>query len=303
MGAITSLFKKPKTPDYSQMKFQPYSISGPLGGVKFDEGAKTGQVSLSPELQQFMDIYMTGAKDLLPSPTDVQFATDISTYGQGLFGEATGRDLNQLISDEYQRNLRLLEPERTMEDIRMQERLYGTGRTGAGISIDGEGYISPEVYSKNLAREQTNLGLLTDIDQMMRERQIEDLTRGISLYGMGEELRLSPYTQSFGLLSQGAGLGSLVDPYLGSGISAGGASATAGSNIAQLQNQRYQSQLGFWGNLLGGGLSVLGKPSGGSSGLFSSFSNPFASAPAKVGSTDFWKGTPSFSWSSPSTWF
>ncbi len=258
MSFVTKLFGGKKV-DTSQAQFQPYSISGPLGGVAFDRGAKTGKVSLTPEVQQFMDLYLRGAKDFLPSPAQEQFATDISAYGQGLFGEATGRDLNQLISDEYQRNLRLLEPERTMEDIRMQERLYGTGRTGAGISIDGEGYISPEVYSKNLAREQTNLGLLTDIDQMMRERQIEDLTRGISLYGMGEELKLSPYTQSFGLLSQGVGIPSLVDPYLRQGISAGGAAATAGANVASLQEKQRQSNLGFWGNLLGGGLSILGK--------------------------------------------
>jgi len=263
MSFVTSLFKKPKTPDYSQMKFQPYSISGPLGGVKFDEGAKTGQVTLSPEIQQFMDLYLRGAKEMLPSPTDTQFATDISTYGTKLVGEATGRDLNTQIADEYKRKLKLLEPERTAEDIRLKEQLYGTGRSGAGISLGTGGYINPELYSSSLAREQVNLGLLSDIDRLMRERQIEDLQRGIGLYGMGEELRLSPYTQSFGLLSQGAGLGSLVDPYLSSAISAGGASATAGGNIVGAQLGQQQSNLGFWGSLLGGigaggGFSGLG---------------------------------------------
>lgn len=302
MSFVTKLFGGKKV-DTSQAQFQPYSISGPLGGVAFDRGAKTGKVSLTPEVQQFMDLYLRGAKEMLPSATDTQFATDISTYGKGLFGQATGQDLNKLVSDEYQRQLKLLQPERTAEDIRLRESLYGTGRTGAALSLGTGGYVQPELYSQQLAREQANLGLMSNIDQLMRERQIEDLQRGIGLYGMGEELRLSPYAQSYGLFSQAAGIPSLVDPYLSQGISAGSASATAGANVASLQEQQRQSNLGFWGNLIGGGLSVLGKPSGGSSGLFSSFSNPFASAPPKVGSTDFWKGTPSFSWSSPSTWF
>lgn len=302
MSFVTKLFGGKKV-DTSQAQFQPYSISGPLGGVKFDTGAKTATLNLEPDVQALLDVYFKGAKDFLPSPTQTQFATDLSAYGTKLFGEATGRDLNTQIADEYKRKLKLLEPERTAEDIRLKEQLYGTGRSGAGISLGTGGYINPELYGSSLAREQVNLGLLSDIDQLMRTRQVEDIQRGIGLYGTGQELRMNPYAQSFGLFSQAAGIPGLLESYISPGISAGAASATAGANIASLQEQQRQSNLGFWSNLIGGGLSVLGKPSGGSSGLFSSFSNPFASAPAKVGSAAFWKGTPSFSWSSPSTWF
>jgi len=303
MSFVTDLFKKPKEPDYNQMKFSPYSISGPLGGVKFDTGAKTATLNLEPDVQALLDVYFKGAKDFLPSPAQTQFATDIGAYGTKLFGEATGRDLNTQIADEYKRQLKLLEPERAQEDVRLREQLYGTGRSGLATSAGG-GYINPEIFSQQFAREQTNLGLLGDIDALMRNRQYEDIQKGISLQGMSDELRMNPYAQSYGLFSQAASIPGLLESYIGPGISAGGAGATAGANIVNAQNQRYQSQLGFWGNLFGAAGSFLGgKSSGGSDGLFSSFSSPFASAPAKVGSTDFWKGTPSFSWSSPSTWF
>lgn len=258
MSFVTKLFGGKKV-DTSQAQFQPYSISGPLGGSSFDTGAKTGKIQLAPEIQQFMDLYLGGAKELMPSPTDTQFATDISGYGQSLFKQAAGTDLNTQIANEYQTQLGLLQPERTAEDIRLRESLYGTGRGGLGVSLGTGGYVNPEQYGASLARENVNARLLSNIDQLMRDRQIDELQRGIGLYGMGEELRFSPYQQSFGLFSQGASIPGLADPYLNMGIQAGGAAATAGANVASLQERQRQSNLGFWGNLIGGGLSAFSK--------------------------------------------
>ena len=86
-------------PDYSKMEFKPYSISGPTGGVSFD--GQSGKVNLSPELQALYGRYTGAATEALPSMDQTQFATDVSNYGKGLFGQAIDMNTNQMTSDYY----------------------------------------------------------------------------------------------------------------------------------------------------------------------------------------------------------
>ena len=265
MSSITNMFKSPKKPDYSQLAFKPYSVSGPSGGVTFDTGAKTAEISLSPELQGFMDMYFGAATKAMPTQEQMQFAGDVSEYGTGLFEGATKADLDQMTSDYYNRSLRMLAPERAAEDVRVAERLYGTGRTGLGTSVGTGGYINPELYSKNLAREQANLGLFEQSDLRARQEQEQDILRGLSLYGTGQDLRFAPYQQASGLLTQGLNLQGLANPYLSQGISLGTGSQAAGQSIVNAQ-QAYDKERrsgGIFGDILTGAVSAYtgGMPS------------------------------------------
>ena len=259
MSFVTKMFGGDKKVDTAGAQFTPYSISGTSGGVKFDQGAKTGQVNLSPELQSLYDQYMGGASSMLPSAGQQQFATDIGTYGQGMFTNAANLDINKMTSDYFSNQINLLAPQRNAEDVRLQEQLYGTGRTGAGTFMGG-GYVNPQQYAAQLAREHTDAGLLLGAEDRARGIQNQDMTSALGWYGLGQELRGAPYQQSAGIAGLGLGLESgFASPYLGYGVQSGQASATAGANIANMQQQQNQSNLGFWGGLISGGLGMAGK--------------------------------------------
>lgn len=256
-SGITDMFKRPKAPDYSKLEFSPYSVSGPSGGVTYDTKAKTAEISLSPELQGFMDMYFGAATEALPSAEEMRFAGDVSRYGTGLFEDATKADLDKMTSDYYNRSLRMLAPERAAEDVRLSERLYGTGTTGLGTSVGTEGYINPLAYSQSLAREQANLGLFEQADLRARQEQEQDITRGLSLYGAGQDLRFAPYQQASGLLTQGVNLQGLADPYMGYGLNLGQGQAAAGQRIVNAQ-QAYDKERrsgGIFGDILTGAIS------------------------------------------------
>lgn len=278
MGSITSMFKKPKAPDYSKLEFSPYAVTGPTGGVTFDKGAKTADISLSPEIQSFMDMYLGAAMSAVPSAEQTQFATDLSGYGKGLFGQAISADPTQRTADYYNQQLNLLAPQRAAEDVRLAERLYGTGTTELGTSLGTGGYVNPQAYSQQLAREQTNLAMLTGAEDRSRAMQTQDIANALQYYGAGQDLAYAPYQQAGGLLSQGINLGNLATPYAGIGIQLGQGAQQAGQSIVGAQ-QRYDQQLrsgGVFGDLLSGfagagGFNPVMNSLPSVSGLFSGF--------------------------------
>lgn len=241
-------------PDYSKMDFTPYSISGTTGGVNWD--GKSGTVSLSPELQALYDKYTSAATNALPSVDQTAFANQVSQYGQGLFGQATSMDTNQMTSDYYNNVQNILNPGRLAENSSLANTLFSQGRTGMGAGVDG-GYINPEQFALFKAREGQNQQIFLGAEDRARQIQMDQLQRGLGYYGMGNELKYQPYQQSAGLLGLGINLAGINTPYLGYGLQAGTGAAQAGANQVNAQNAYNDTQMGFWGDLIGGAATVF----------------------------------------------
>ena len=242
-------------PDYSKMEFKPYSISGPTGGVSFE--GQTGTVNLSPELKALYDRYTSAATEALPSSEQTAFANQVSQYGQGLFGQATGMDTGQMTSNYYNQVLAGLDPQRQQENVTLANTLFSQGRTGAGAGVEG-GYVNPEQFALLKAREQANAGIFLGAEDRARQIQMDQIQRGLGYYGMGNELKYQPYQTSAGLAGQGINLAGINTPYLGYGLQAGTGQAQAGANIVGAQQAYMDTQMGFWGDLIGGASTAYG---------------------------------------------
>jgi hypothetical protein len=242
-------------PDYSKMEFTPYSISGATGGVNWN--GKSGTVSLSPELQALYEKYTGAATAALPSSEQTQFATDVSNYGRGLFGQATSMDTNQMTSDYYNNVQNILNPGRLAENSALANTLFSQGRTGIGAGVEG-GYINPEQFALFKAREDQNKQIFLGAEDRARQIQMDQIQRSLGYYGMGNELKYQPYQQSAALAGQGINLAGINNPYLGYGLQAGTAGAQAGANIVNAQQAYQDTQMGFWGDLIGGASTAYG---------------------------------------------
>jgi len=242
-------------PDYSKMEFQPYSISGPTGGVNWS--GKSGTVNLSPELQSLYARFTGAAEEALPSYDQTKFATDISNYGKGLFTQGMNLDTQGMTSDYYNRILAGLQPQREAENVSLANTLFSQGRTGAGAGVEG-GYVNPEQFALLKAREQANADIYLNAEDRARAIQSDTLSKALGYYGMGQELKYQPYKTVAGLMGTGVDLANVNAPYVGYGIQAGTGASQAGANIVNAQQQYADSQMGFWGDLIGGAATVFG---------------------------------------------
>lgn len=256
-------------PDYSKMEFQPYSISGPTGGINWS--GKSGTVNLSPELQALYAKYTGAAEGALPSEEQLGFASDVSNLGKGLFARAAGTDINAKTRDYYNQVISGMEPQRATEEARLADTLFKTGRTGAATGVAGGGYINPEQYSLFRAREEANKNIYLGAEDRARAQQMQDIQNALGYYGLGQELKYQPYQTSAGLLGTGINLANINAPYVGYGLQAGTGASQAGANIVNAQQQYADTQMGFWGDLIGGVSTVAGgvaKGGGGWGNLF-----------------------------------
>ncbi len=262
MGKLVNKILGVKPVNTAGMKFTPYSLTTPMGSSYFDTKTKTGGYNLSPELQGMWDKYLAGAQSALPSEAQTEFAGSLSDYGKTLFGTTIGKDVNMdteaMAKDYYNQQRMLLEPSRAQESSRLNDLMFSGGTVGQGVGMGG-GYVNPQQYALQMAREQENAALAagsTDralaLQDRARQIQQEDLQRALGYYGMGQELAYQPYQQSSNILGYGTSLQTSALPALSYGLQAGQSSAQAGANVAQAQNQQNQNTLGFWGGLLGG---------------------------------------------------
>ena len=180
--------------------------------------------------------------------------------------------------DYYNKQINLLQPQRSIEDIRLSEDLFRSGRSGIGVALDNRGYVNPEQYSLLKAREEANLGLLLGAEDRARGIQSADIQRALGYYGLGQELRTTPYQTASGLFGLGSNIEQLGLLPLQYGIDIGSRSAAAGANagatLMQGAGAQYQSSLanaGIFSNLIGGAFQGLGGWSGISSGMGSMF--------------------------------
>jgi hypothetical protein len=253
MSFLTKMFGA-KKPDYNKMEFKPYSISGPTGGVSFE--GQSGKVNLSPELQALYGRLTGAATEALPSEEQTNFANQVTQYGKGLFGQATNMNTNQMTSDYYNNVQNILNPAREAENVSLANTLFSQGRTGAGVGVSGGGYVNPEQFSLFKAREGQNQQIYLGAEDRARQIQMDQIQRSLGYYGMGNEFKYQPYQQSAGLAGLGINLAGANTPYIGYGIQAGTAGAQAGANVVNAQNAYNASQLGFWGDLIGGASKV-----------------------------------------------
>lgn len=270
MSFITDLFGG-EEPDYSQAAFRPYNVVTPLGRARFNTDTGRINASLSPELQALYNQYLTGAASLMPTEDQLAFAQNVSGTGQGLFGtysdrlnQALNYDVGQATSDYYNQVQNILAPQRAEQESQLADTLFKMGRTGAATGVEG-GYVNPEQFALLKAREAQNAEIALSAEdraRAIRAAQIAEATGGMTnslgLFGTGSSIPATLYGQSQAITGGAMNIPASLFNQIGYGIQAGQASAAAGSNIAQMQQQQYNSNLGFWGGLLGAGTNLYG---------------------------------------------
>jgi len=280
IGSITGTTKAAKKAAEAQRaaadmaRYRPYDVTGSFYG-DVDFGDDTVSYQLSPELQKFRDYFYQQALGFQPTAAEQKLFTDISQTGADIFKRGSQTDIAKATSDYYNQQLKLLQPERTAEDIRLSERLYGTGRSGVGVSLGTGGYVNPEQYAASLAREQANLGLLTSAEDRARALQQQDISLGTGLFGLGREMRMQPITQAGSLLDMASGVEQMGMTPLMLGVDIGTAAqggrqaqAAGYAQAAQTRQNAALANAGMFTNLLGQAMTIPN---------WSNISNPFSS--------------------------
>lgn len=256
MSIITDLFGGGDAPTVAPFKAS--TITSTTGSAV---GTKGGGVTttLSPELQAFYNQYLEAARGAAPTQEQIDFANQVSQYGQNLFGLAQNLDTGKITQDYYNQQQQNLAPTRANEEARLATTLFSQGRTGAGVGTsDATGYINPEQYALLKAREEQNANLMLNAEDRARAIQSEKTQQALGLYGMGNELRYQPYTNMNNLLSTGLNLSQINTPLIGYSMQGGQNVTGVNQANAQIQAQNQAANLGFWGNLIGGGMSAYG---------------------------------------------
>ena len=149
--------------------------------------------------------------------------------GRGLFSSATGMSIPQMTQEYYQGQQDILRRDRDIESARLADQQYGTGRLGFGVGTDG-GYINPQQYALQMARENQNAQLLLGAEDRARNIQANDMQRALGLLDAESTLRTMPYQQANTLFGLGANIEGL-----GAGV------IDAVGNFAQMQQQWQQA--------------------------------------------------------------
>jgi hypothetical protein len=275
MSFITDFFGGGDAPTVA-----PYQASNIYSTTGSAVGGPGGSVttSLSPELQQFYNFYLNEAKKNLPTGADQNFANEVSKYGQGLFGQAANLDTGQMTSNYYNQVLAGLDPQRQEENVSLANTLFSQGRTGYGAGTAG-GYINPEQFALLKAREQTNAGIYLTAEDRARAIRNQELQSGLGFVGLGNELKTAGYALPTSLFGTGVQLGQINNPLIAPSLQGGQMVTNVNAQNAQIEAQNQANKLGFWGGLIGAGVSALNPFAGAASGL----SSLFSSAPATGG--------------------
>lgn len=238
------------------------AVGGPGGSVT---------TSLSPELQQFYNLYLNEARKNMPTAASQDFANQVNVFGQKMFGGATGLDTQQMTNDYYNQFLRGLEPQREAENVSLANTLFSQGRTGAGAGVAG-GYINPEQFALLKAREQANAGIYLGAEERARNIRNQELQQGLGYVGLSNDLRTQGYALPTSLFGTGVQLGQINNPLINPSLAAGQYVTGVNQANAQYQNQAMLGDQAFLGGLFSSAM--------GSTNPLGKFSNLFSSAPA-----------------------
>lgn len=229
--------------------FKPWAVTTPVGGTSV--AGETVTATLSPELQSFYDMYLQGAREAAPNAQAQAFGTNVGGIGQQMFGDATGMSIPAMTSNYLQQQQDILAPIRAQEESRLADTLFRTGRTGAAVGM-GQGYVNPEQFALLQAREQQNAQLALSAEDRARALQNAQLQQGLSLFGLGEQIKTAPYQTSANILGIGTNLAQLLNPNIGYGMQAGQATQAGQLANAQAMNQAAMQSQGNSKGLLGG---------------------------------------------------
>jgi hypothetical protein len=229
LGGLTSGGGGGKGGSPTSAGFTPYSIKSGIATSTVDPNARTASYTLTPEMQAFRDQYFAGAAAALPSAEQTAYAQQVSDYGKGLFGRATGMDTGAMTQDYYNRQQALLEPSRAQESSRLNDLQFARGTTGQGVGM-GTGYVNPQQFALAQAREQQNAALALSAEDRARAIQGEDLQRAGALYGLGQSYLTDPYNTANTLMGYGINLENLGANTMAQGLN-------TGISVGQLGNQ------------------------------------------------------------------
>lgn len=191
-------------------EFKPYSITTGFGTSYFDKDKQQAGYEMDPALKAFQDTFYQGAGDFLGQVTSDPM-------------EAARRYQEQQMG--------LLSPYRAAEDEVLRAQQLQTGRIGLGLSGvsqgagAGTGYVNPQQYQRDLARERINAEIAADAYNMGQSEIDKNILRGTGLLTTGtglEELAMKPLTIGADIGNQAAVAGSQQGASL---LSAGNAAA------------------------------------------------------------------------------
>lgn len=257
-------------PKVAKLNLQPTNLSTGFGSATYNP--KTGDVgyTLDDQLAAMRDVFYGAAGDYGTNAAQIaQFGQGVTNYGQGLFNQAANLDTNQMAQDYYNKQQALLQPGRAQEDVRLGDTLFKSGRTGVGVGM-GEGYVNPEIYAQQIAREQANAQMGLASEDRARNIQQTDLANAFKYMDSGNALQMQPYQTMAGLFGLGTGIEGLGYQQLGamqpySQIQMGADQAMQ-ANQQAINNAKASG--GFMSGLGGGLLSAgLNYATGGLSGM------------------------------------
>jgi hypothetical protein len=252
----------------------PYSAS-PITtttGTATPTGGGGVTTALSPELQQFYNLYLNEATKNLPTAASQEFANQVNVFGQKMFGGATGLDTQQMTTDYYNQFISGLQPQREAENVSLANTLFSQGRTGLGAGVSGGGYVNPEQFALLKAREQANAGIYLNAQDRARAIRNQELQSGLGFVGLSNELKASGYALPTSLFGTGVQLGQINNPLIAPSLTGGQYVTGVNTQNATYENQARQADQAFLGGLFSSAIGAT-NPLGKFSNLFS---NPFA---------------------------
>ena len=196
-----------KKPKVAALQMKPTTVTTGFGTGTYDPSTGNVGYTLDDQLAQFRDLFYGAAEDMAPSDEQMAFARQVGDYGTGLFNRAANLDVNQMTQDYYNQQQNLLAPSRAQEESRMGDTLFKQGRTGAGIgTYGGAGYINPEQFALNYAREQANNQMLMGAEDRARGIQATDLNQAMGYLDSANALSMRPYQNVNTLFGMGTGV-------------------------------------------------------------------------------------------------
>jgi hypothetical protein len=220
--------------------FTPYAVTSGFGASKIDPNTKTAGYTLDPRLAATRDRFYAGSEAAMPQQYQTDFGNQVSQYGMGLFDRAANLDLDAMTADYFNKNLALLEPARAQESSRLNDLQFSRGTLGQGVGMGG-GYVNPQQYAMQMAREQQNAALAMGAEDRSRDIQAQDFQRAGSLYGLGQQYLTDPYTTANTLFGYGTNVENLGLGTMATGMNMGNIATTANQNAANI-NQGINKQ-------------------------------------------------------------
>lgn len=279
-----------KKPKVAALQMKPTTVSTGFGTGSYNPSTGNVGYSLADPLAQLRDVFYGASQEFLPSDEQQAYAQQVGDYGRGLFTGATQYSIPEMTSQYYNQQQAILAPERAMESSRLGDSMFASGRLGYGTGTEG-GYINPQQYALQKAREGANAQLALGAEDRARAIQQQDIARGLGLIDSESALRMNPYSQASSLFGLGTGLESLGYNTLGTvgqfaPIQMGWQQALQANQ--QAQNNAKASGGGFLGGLGGSLLNAgLNYATGGLSSGFQAAmgGNPFNAIGQSLGNS------------------